>query len=246
MLNLDVHKIESLGLKVNLGLLHIDNEGTRNSLRVQDVPEWLRALARAERECDVLLVTAQGSVFCSGGNLRDQVKQGRARSLVGNLKIAKLLQKLEALKIPTAALVEGDVYGGGLEMLSAFDHVLTLPHCLFGFWQRRMGLSFGWGGGARMARRISSVRLKTLALEARALTASEAQAEGLIDSVVPRHLAMPEATAWCLRVGSLPRGSVNAIKRVSGADFKAGEKREFEKLWFGKEHRAALQRFTGV
>jgi len=243
VIKLDIHTIENRNIVVRIAHIHVTNEIHRNSIRGVDLPLWSKSIARAEKESDVLLVTAEGSVFCSGGNLSDHAAQGRANGLMVNLKIGKFLDRLSTLKIPTVALVGGDVYGGGLEFLSAFDHIVGLPHCLYGFWQRRMGLSFGWGGGRRLKRRLLPARLSALSLEARVVSAGEALRLGLIDETVPRHSAMAEALALALRVGSLPKRSVSAIKRATQVDSAAVEASEFKALWFQEAHREALTRF---
>ncbi len=234
-----VHLIEHGDRRVRVGHLLFDDSASRNSLRVSTASELLKFLRRAEKECDALLFSAAGPVFCSGGNLRDHDTQGPTKGRAANRKIAAVLSVLDGLSIPTVALVERDALGGGVELLSAFDFILTTPHVLLGFWQRRLGLSFGWGGGARLESRIGVGRLRRLALEARAVSAGEALEVGLVDQVVPTWSALGDALALCLRLGSLPRKSVAAMKKRTPKN----ERAVFEKLWFGADHKAALGRF---
>lgn len=219
---------------------------SRNSLSVEAAKELKAHLTKIEKNFAVLVIRGEGRVFCSGGNLRDHVKQGAAKGKAANRVIAAALRSLDELAIPTIACVDGDVFGGGLELLSAFDVVLAAPHVLFGFWQRRIGLSFGWGGGERLMRRLSQKRLALEALAARALTAEEAVAAGLIDRTIASWRLREEAMALAARLGSLPKPSTAALKslsRVHGAEVSSSERKYFEKLWFGPQHKAALARF---
>lgn len=228
---------------VTVGELVFNDSGSRNSLRVEAARELARYLPQIEKTCDALLFRAEGRVFCSGGNLKDHIDQGAAKGKAANREITAALGKLSALGIPTIAVVEGDVYGGGLELLSAFDAVMAAPHVLFGFWQRRLGVTFGWGGGARLARRMSSAALLgRLALEARAITASEALDAGLVDRVCPAWSLRHEALSEALRLASLPKSSVAAMKNLRSVPTVESnrEQRDFEKLWFGPVHRAFL------
>lgn len=233
-----------------VGELVFSDVETRNSFRVTTAADLSKHLKVLEKTCGVLLFRAEGRVFCSGGNLNDHVSQGPLKGKAANREITKVLSQLNELKIPTVAFVEGDALGGGLELLSAFDFVWSTPHVLFGFWQRRMGLAFGWGGGARLVRRLGAGLVARYALEARALTAHEALRTGLIDRVVSRSCSdskelREDLRLELMRLALLPKSSVQALKaprKVPAAEARA-EQKVFEKLWFGPTHRAALQSF---
>lgn len=215
---------------------------SRNSFRLETARDFAKLLVKIEKTCDALLFESQGRVFCSGGNLSDHKKQGAVRGRAANREITKVLSSLNELKIPTVALVDGDALGGGVELLSAFDVVIASPHILLGFWQRRLGLSFGWGGGARLSKRLSAARLSRAGLEARALTAHEAREIGLVDIVTARHAGRATAEAELMRLVSWPEPAVSAFKaykKTSAAESRA-ERGLFEKLWFGVAHRAFL------
>ena len=235
-----IHVVEHGNRRARIGHIVFSDPATRTSMRVATAMDLLCLLRQAERECDALLFTAQGPVFCSGGNLRDHVQQGPIKGRAANRKIAGTLAALAGLSIPTVGLVEHDALGGGIELLSACDFVVTTPYVLLGFWQRRLGLSFGWGGGARLEDRIGRSRLQRLALEARAVSAQEAVEVGLVDQIVPSWSALADALALCLRLGLLPRESVSAMKKRTAKN----ERTVFEKLWFRKDHKAALARFS--
>lgn len=229
---------------ISVGELVFSDPSSRNSFRVETARELAKFLPQIVKTCDVLVFRAEGRVFCSGGNLKDHLAQGVAVSRAANREIAAALSLLSSLPIPSLAVVEGDALGGGVELLSAFDVVLAAPHVVLGFWQRRLGVTFGWGGGARLARRLGSAALVSrLALEARALTAGEALRVGLIDGVHAPWSLRREAMAEALRLASLPRASVTAMKSmrlVSSSEARV-EQRAFEKLWFGPSHRAYLE-----
>lgn len=232
---------------VTIGELIFSDPSSRNSLKLESARELSKFLPQIEKSCDALIFRSEGRVFCSGGNLKDHLAQGASGGKAANREIAAALSSLSTLKIPTIAMIEGDALGGGLELLSAFDVVMSAPHVLFGFWQRRLGLSFGWGGGARLARRLGSpARLATLALESRALTATEARDAGLVDRINPTWSLRSEVLAEALRLASLPRVSVAAMKALRAVPRAEAliEQRSFEKLWFGETHRQRLESFA--
>lgn len=220
-------------------LLFRDPE-TRNSLSAETASE-LSKILKASQRADALLLRAEGRVFCSGGNLKDQVRMGKVASQKANRAIASVLGRLHDLEIPTLALVEGDVFGGGIEFISAFDLVFVTPHVHLAFWQRKMGLTYGWGGGARIAGRVGAKMASRLGIEMKSLTGREAFERGLVDRVVPPWSARTDSLAEVLRLASLPRRSVGAFKRARNIKH---EQREFEQLWFGSDHRERLQHFN--
>ena len=101
--------------------------------------------------------------------------KGRQPGILANRKIRVQLKQLAHLPVPTLALVDGECYGGGVELLSCFDFIYSTPTSQFGLWQRKVGLTFGWGGGVRLLKRMSEHQLKQLCLEAKTLTALEAK-----------------------------------------------------------------------
>ncbi len=228
---------------VTIANVMFDDPSSRNSFRVSTSRELLKLLPQIEKLADVMVFRSTGRVFCSGGNLKDHIAQGAVKSRSANREITKCLARLSALEIPTVAVVRGDAFGGGLELLSAFDVVIAAPHVLLGFWQRRLGLSFGWGGGARFVKRVTSpARLVGLALEARALTASEALRHGIVDRVAASWAIEGVVQADVVRMATLSDVSVRALKGLKAVTPVEARREQslFEKIWYGPVHRAFL------
>ena len=217
---------------------------TRNTLSLKAALE-LNKLVKRARDCDGLLVRAEGPVFCAGGNIKDHIATGKAASLKGNREITSVCEGLSKLPVPTIAIVEGDVIGGGVEFLSCFDIVIATPYVAIGFWQRRLGLVYGWGGGARLERRLGRHAVSRLAIQARAMTGREAFELGLVDRVVAHWQIRAEGLTELLRVASMPRKSVAVLKasaqrRGSATESRAG----FEKLWYCDDHKVRMKAFS--
>lgn len=172
-------------------------------------------------------------VFCSGGQLADYAKlKGKAPGLKINREITSILDAFGNWPVPKLALVEGDVFGGGLEWLARFDFRWSLPSALIGFWQARIGLSPGWGGGRVWASKIGEDQLRRLLMEARLLSADECVRLGIVDRVVTRWNSAAAVTAWAREVHS-------HLVDWSGAR----ESKVFSDLWMGPKHQAVLKRW---
>ncbi len=200
------------------------------------------------RELDVALRSQQilglelsstGRLFCAGGNLSQYAKMNRnSEGLRANREIGRVLDRVHQLKVPTVCVVQGDCFGGGVEVISSFDHVVAVPEALLGLWQRRIALSFGWGGGKRLLQRLSMQRLRTLALESRCLSAYEAQSAGLVDAVVLSSCLPDYLVNYWRALLALPQEPVAGIKAVTAKN----EQKVFSSLWWSQAHREILAR----
>ncbi len=185
----------------------------------------------------VAVSSGHPTLFCSGGNLSDYAKmKGKAPGLKVNREITRCLEAFSKWSAVKLALIEGDVLGGGMEWLARFDYRWSTPYALFSFWQKRIGLSPGWGGGTAWSARIGESRMRGLLLEARLLGPDRALALGLVDRLVaPVRLQLVLAD-WCAAMSS----EVNpALGRWSARQ----EAAIFTSLWQGPEHKRALARW---
>jgi enoyl-CoA hydratase/carnithine racemase len=214
------------------------DSSSRNSWSLGASRELREVLRARDPRVRALVFSAEGRVFCSGGNLSDyaalsKAEEGRAI----NDEITSDLAALASLGVPTVCSIGGDCFGGGVELASAFDVVLAAPHVMFGLWQKKIGLSYGWGGGARIERRIGSARLREWSLTSRCVLASEARAAGLIDEVVAADSLAARTVDVAKRLAS---GSMAATVALKNFDSKQ-ERETFHSLWWTDDHRAALQ-----
>lgn len=216
------------------------DQRTRNSFSLAAAEELHALLVTRAGGYRGILFRALGPQFCSGGNLADYgAMTGAEEGKAVNRRIADILGHLSTLPVPTVALIEGDCFGGGVELLSAFDFVVAAPHTRFALWQKKIGLTFGWGGGARLEKRLGVQRLRQLALSARPLNAYEALACGLIDQICPVPLLERHAWDWLRTVLATSQAPVASLKTWN----VERELAIFESLWWSTEHQAALARF---
>jgi len=202
------------------------------------VARELAALARktyASWDRPVVVRSGHGRIFCSGGNLHDYAKvKTKSEGLKINREIQKCLAAFAAWPTFKLAYVEGDVLGGGLEWLAHFDGRWCAPGSSLSFWQRRIGLTTGWGGGARWASILGEARVKQMLMESRLICAPEALRLGLMDRIVL-------AENLSAQLADLAPGGA----RVALGDWSASqEAKVFQSVWDGPEHRRALEQFV--
>lgn len=99
-----------------------------------------------------------------------------------------VLSRLEALSIPTLAMIDGFCLGGGMELALACDYRIATDadNTRLGLPEIKLGIHPGWGGVVRLPRLIGGFKaLSQVILTGSMLRAKKAKALGLIDDVVP-------------------------------------------------------------
>jgi 3-hydroxyacyl-CoA dehydrogenase / enoyl-CoA hydratase / 3-hydroxybutyryl-CoA epimerase len=102
-----------------------------------------------------------------------------------------ILARIEALPVPTIALIHGFCLGGGLELALACRYRIVSddPGTRVGFPEIMLGIHPGFGGTLRSIRLVGPLAALEMMLTGRTLTARQALKIGLVDYVVPeRHL----------------------------------------------------------
>jgi enoyl-CoA hydratase len=97
------------------------------------------------------------------------------------------ITKMEALPMPTLAVIEGWCVGGGLALATACDIRIATPESKFGVpIARTLGNCLSIENVARLVAAFGKPRVQRMLLGAELLSAAEAQASGYIASVVDK------------------------------------------------------------
>ncbi len=100
-----------------------------------------------------------------------------------------MIDRLEALKIPTVAVIHGFCLGGGLEVALACQSRIAIEDARFGFPEVMLGLHPGLGGTARFTHLVNPMQAMTLMLTGKTIEARRAKSLGLVDAVTQeRHV----------------------------------------------------------
>src|SRR6201996_7831819 len=173
--------------------LLFDREGvSANTLSADVLNEFdtiLTAL-ESERPAGLVIRSAKTSGFIAGADVREF--RGVTDPAVVEAQIARahaVVDRLEAVKFPTVAVIHGFCLGGGLEVALACQMRIAIDGARFGFPEVMLGLHPGLGGTARFNRLINPMQAMTLMLTGRTIDARRAKSLGLIDAVTEeRHV----------------------------------------------------------
>ena len=124
-----------------------------------------------------------------------------------------VIDRLEALRIPTVAVIHGFCLGGGLEVALACQSRIAIDGARFGFPEVMLGLHPGLGGTARFTRLVNPMQAMTLMLTGKTIDARKARkALGLVDAVTQeRHVRNAVKDAVFGRLKRARPGLLNTI-----------------------------------
>ena len=117
----------------------------------------------------MVLRGAGGKAFVAGTDIRQFAEFKSAQDgLVYEARIDAVLDRLEAVRKPTIALVDGFAMGSGLAISAACDLRVITPDAKFGMpIARTVGNCLSMGNYARLAQALGAPRLKDLMFRAR-------------------------------------------------------------------------------
>lgn len=173
--------------------LLFDREGTSaNTLSAGVLEEFetLIAALESERPAGVVIRSAKSSGFIAGADVNEFRGVTDPREVETQMARAHaVVDRLEALKVPSVAVIHGFCLGGGLEVALACNTRIAIDNARFGFPEVMLGLHPGLGGTARFTHLVSPLESMTMMLTGKTIDARKAKSLGLVDAVTQeRHV----------------------------------------------------------
>lgn len=138
----------------------------------------------------VILESGKPDSFFAGADVAEigqirTVDQGRAASTEGQ----RIFRRLERLRVPTIACIDGICLGGGTELSLHCDYRVASDagSTKIGLPETRLGIIPGFGGCVKLPQIIGVRRALDVILSGRPVSATHAARIGLVDRVIPRH-----------------------------------------------------------
>jgi len=99
----------------------------------------------------------------------------------------EVFASIERLPMLTVALIDGDCFGGALDLAMSFDLRFATPRSRFSHPGARLGIVTGFGGTSRWRKIAGRPAANALMIANRTLTAGEAREFGFVDRVADDH-----------------------------------------------------------
>jgi len=186
-----------------IGLVTINRPQALNALNRTVLLE-LDAVCNAisqDQTIQVVIITGMGDkAFVAGADISEMqplsAVEGREFARIGQ----GVLNKIENLRQPVIAAVNGFALGGGCELAMACDLRIAADKTKFGQPEVPLGICPGFGGTQRLPHMIGKGRAKELIYTGDMIDATEAYRIGLVNKVVPQQELLATAKEMARKI----------------------------------------------
>lgn len=143
-----------------------------------------------QQKVQALVITGSGEKsFVAGADIKEMTGFAEAHDEQKGSQFSfrgqSIFRRLETLKIPVVAAVNGFCLGGGLELALSCDFIYASEKAKLGLPEVSLGLIPGFGGTVRLARVVGVNQAREMILSGQMLSAAEAMQIGLVNKVFP-------------------------------------------------------------
>jgi len=149
----------------------------------------------------VVLLCAEGPVFCAGADMKERVGQDEVWVRARRLAAFRAYETIERCRKPVVAVLQGPVVGSGGEIALCCDFAITTPSASWRFPEPQWGTV---GATQRLQRAIGKRRAKDMLFTGRAMPAEEALAAGLVARIVAPEALAETASAIAASIAKAP------------------------------------------
>lgn len=230
-----------------------------NTLSLEFIEQFNTALDWAhKRPTRALIITGQQRAFCCGAHLKyfagdvAHIKAPLQSRDEYFMSIAESFDRLEELRFPTIAAVNGFALGGGFELALSCDFRVVNEDTKVGLPETRLGAIAGAGGVQKLTRHVGRATAIDWILRARHVPAREAEKHGLFSAVVPAAALMDTAMALARELRALAPHAITQSKKTiytgEDVDLRSARRYGIEALSIlvgGDEWKEGMSAFVG-
>ena len=208
-------------------IITINRPESLNALNAETISELSSALDYVENDndCRVIIITGSGEKsFVAGADIKEfsDFGQEKAEKLARNGQNS-LFNKIENLKKPVIAAVNGFALGGGLELAMACHIRYASENAKLGLPEVTLGLIPGYGGTQRLPKLVGKGIANEMIFSAKMIPASKAKEIGLVNEVFALEELLPKTKELASLISrNSPQGISKAIAAVNASDKEHG------------------------
>ncbi|WP_339175989.1 enoyl-CoA hydratase/isomerase family protein [Solibacillus sp. FSL R5-0691] len=211
-MNLETMTIEKLDYGVHVVTINNPPANTLNAGIQQDLLQLIEEVEKNPEIRAIVFKSANPKIFIAGADLGAMGSSNENVDFAESSKhVQDIFNRLEALKVPTIAAINGHALGGGCEFVLACDFRIMGAGTI-GLTEASLGLLPGAGGTQRMTRLIGGAKARELMYLSKRLKAEEAAAIGLITEAVAPEELEEKAIAFANKLAQSAVGAIGLIK----------------------------------
>jgi enoyl-CoA hydratase/carnithine racemase len=159
-----------------------------------------------------VVLTGGPTVFAAGADIKAMAEATPSVMMARGSE--KTWAPIKDFPKPLIAAVNGWALGGGCELAMHADMIIAGEGARFGQPEIRVGIMPGAGGTQRLTRAVGKAKAMKILLTGEPISASAAEAMGLITEVVADDAVLDRAIALARQVAAHPAIAVRKIKEV--------------------------------
>lgn len=234
--------------------VNLDRPGVKNAIgwdMLRGLQHSFEAISRDSSANVLMIRSSVPKVFCAGADLKERktMSSSEVQDFVNTLR--STFSYLEALHIPSIAVVEGAAFGGGLEMALSCDLRICGEDAVLSMPETGLAIIPGAGGTQRLPRLVGRSVAKELIFTGRKICGRDAVSMGLANYCVPSgeaHLKALEIAQSINQKGPLAirlaKRAINEGFEVDLASALALEEECYEQLLNTKDRLEGLAAFA--
>ncbi|MAL18234.1 MAG: hypothetical protein CL670_02135 [Balneola sp.] len=231
----------------------INRPKARNAVDFDVIEKLEELVTQVEREDDIRVLILSGAgdqSFVAGGDLKKfHTIKSKDKAVEMSKRMHDLFNRIERLPCWTVACINGDAYGGGIELMLAFDFRISAPKVKFGFTQGRFYLVPGWGGLTRLVEKVGKAKALEWCGKSEIISAESALKNGIVEFILTGIDLEKEALEWAEKLTKNDRVFIKTLKE--GASRFSPQRKEaleaeiepFSSLWVDEKHLERVEKF---
>ncbi len=203
--------------KDKVGLITLNRPDALNALNSQVFSDLYAVITEIENDSEVSAVVITGSgekAFAAGTDIKEMETLNCNGAREFALGVKKTLDKIETLKKPVIACINGFALGGGCELAMACDIRIASEKAKFGQPEVGLGVIPGFGGTQRLSRICGTGKAKELIFTGDIIDSQTAQNIGLVNKVVPPDNLLDEVKNLAENIAAKGPAAVQIAKNV--------------------------------
>jgi enoyl-CoA hydratase/carnithine racemase len=195
----------------------LNDPAKHNRLNTEALGKLYVAIEKADADPDVRVTVLTGTgdkTFCSGYDLGSIPSGKGARPSEGRDSFETVMDRLEAMRMPTLCALNGGVYGGATDMALACDFRLGVKGMRFFMPAARFGLHYYPSGLRRYTQKVSPSFAKRAFLLSEDFTDEDLLRVGYLDWLVERSEFKAKVDETAAKLAGLAPLSMANMKRA--------------------------------
>jgi enoyl-CoA hydratase len=180
------------------------------------------------KEAKVVIVTGNNNIFISGLNIKEIGKiETPDENTQKTMAIKALFRKIEKLPRPVIAAINGNCFGGGLELAMACHLRLASREAKLGLPEINIGTIPSFGGTQRLPRIVGNAKALEMIITGKLISGEEAASIGLVNEAYLTEELLDQALSLALQIANKNIMAVEAATQAAAEalnlDIEKGE-----------------------